>query len=220
MHISEGVLSGPVLAAGWAVTAAGTAAGLARIDYDRLICVALLASAFFVATLVHVPLGPASAHLVLNGLLGVLLGLGAFPAILVGLTLQAVLFGYGGLTVLGVNAANMALPAVLLGLAARPFLGARPGVRGTASVLAGAGAVLGAGLLTAASLAFTDEGFTAAARLLVLAHLPVMAVEGAVTLFAVGFLVRVRPELVFGAAPGVTTPPQDADRHEPRGPTP
>ena len=47
--------------------------------------------AIFVASLVHVPVGPSSMHLVLNGLLGLLLGWAAFPAILVGLLLQAVL---------------------------------------------------------------------------------------------------------------------------------
>jgi nickel transport protein len=59
----------------------------------------------------------------------------------------------------------------------------------------GALSVAGAGLLTAASLAFTDEGFLQAARLLFLAHVPVMIVEGIVTALAVSFLSRVRPEL-------------------------
>ena len=81
MHISEGVLSAPVLAGGWVLAAAGTAIGLKRLDYDRLMTVAILAAAFFVASLVHVPIGPASVHLILNGLLGVILGFAAFPAI-------------------------------------------------------------------------------------------------------------------------------------------
>ena len=53
MHISEGVLSAPVLAGGWVLTAAGMTVGLRRLDYDRLMTVALLASAFFVASLIH-----------------------------------------------------------------------------------------------------------------------------------------------------------------------
>jgi cobalt/nickel transport system permease protein len=38
-----------------------------------------------VASLIHVPIGPSNAHLILNGLVGLLLGWGAFPAILVAL---------------------------------------------------------------------------------------------------------------------------------------
>ena len=99
MHISEGVLSGPVLAGGWALATVGTTLGLKRLDYDRLMTVAILSAAFFVASLIHVPIGPVSAHLILNGLLGAILGLAAFPAICVALLLQAVLFQYGGLVV-------------------------------------------------------------------------------------------------------------------------
>ena len=36
MHISEGVLSGPVLISGGALAAAGTAFGLKKLDYDRI----------------------------------------------------------------------------------------------------------------------------------------------------------------------------------------
>uniref|UniRef100_UPI003A951F43 energy-coupling factor ABC transporter permease n=1 Tax=Desulfovibrio legallii TaxID=571438 RepID=UPI003A951F43 len=63
MHIAEGVLSPAVLLTGYALTAAGTAVGLRRLDYDRLMTVAILAAAFFVGSLSHVPIGPSSAHL-------------------------------------------------------------------------------------------------------------------------------------------------------------
>jgi hypothetical protein len=77
------------------------------MDYERLPQVYVV-SAFFVASFIHVPVGPAAVHLVLNGLCGLLLGWLAFPAILVGLTLQALLFQFGGLTTLGVNTFNLA----------------------------------------------------------------------------------------------------------------
>ncbi|WP_302148970.1 energy-coupling factor ABC transporter permease, partial [uncultured Desulfovibrio sp.] len=51
MHIAEGVLSPAVLLTGYALTAAGTAVGLRRLDYDRLMTVAILAAAFFVGSL-------------------------------------------------------------------------------------------------------------------------------------------------------------------------
>ena len=196
VHISEGVLSPAILGLGAVLTVGGTALGLRRLDYDRLMTVAILAAAFFVGSLIHIPIGPSSAHLIVNGLLGVILGWAAFPAILVALMLQSVLFQYGGFTVLGVNAFNMAFPAVLSFLLLRPLL-SRPGrMRATAAFCCGAFSVAGAAVLTAASLAFTDEGFLQAAQLLFLAHVPVMIVEGIVTMLAISFLSRVRPEIL------------------------
>jgi cobalt/nickel transport system permease protein len=92
MHISEGILSGPVLASGAAIAIAGTSFGLKKIEYDRIVHVAMLASSFFVASLIHVNIGPVSAHLILNGILGLLLGFAAFPAIFTALLLQSVFF--------------------------------------------------------------------------------------------------------------------------------
>ena len=112
MHISEGVLSPPVLLTGAALTAVGVAVGLKKMDSEKVELVGVLSSAFFVASLIHVPVGPSAVLLVLNGLLGLLLGWTAFPAILVGLALQALLFQFNGLTTFGINTFNMAMPVV------------------------------------------------------------------------------------------------------------
>lgn len=198
MHIAEGVLSPAVLGAGAVLTVIGTAVGLRRLDYDRLMTVAILAAAFFVASLIHVPIGPASVHLILNGLLGVLLGWAVFPAILTALALQALLFQYGGLTVLGVNTFTMSFSGVLAWYCYRAIARAWPSRSGlrVAAFCGGALGVAGAGILTALALAFTNEGFRAAAQLLLLAHAPVMLVEGLITMFTVSFIARVRPELL------------------------
>ena len=195
MHIAEGVLSPPVLIAGGALTMVTCVASLRRLDEGRLIPVALLSATFFVASLVHVPVGPASAHLILNGLLGAILGMAAFPAILIALLLQALLFQYGGLTTLGVNTWNMAMPAVLIGALARPRLNRQDWRRPAAAFFCGSLGVAGATLCTALSLALSDEGFYTAAKILVMTHIPVMLIEGLVTVFTVSFLARVRPEL-------------------------
>ena len=114
MHISEGVLSVPILTGGAVLTAGFVALGLKKTDYDKIPKEGMVASAFFVASLIHIPFGPASVHLVLNALVGILLGWSAFPAILIGLFLQALFFQYGGITSLGVNTLNMALPAIIV----------------------------------------------------------------------------------------------------------
>src|SRR5689334_7073084 len=99
-HIPDGVLSAPVLAVGGAVSVVGCAYALRRLNPERIPEVSVLCAVFFVASLVHFPIGPSSVHLLLSGLIGVMIGWSAFPAILVALLLQAVLFGFGGLVVL------------------------------------------------------------------------------------------------------------------------
>jgi cobalt/nickel transport system permease protein len=197
MHISEGVLSAPVLATGAVLSFAGVAIGLRKMDYEKLPEVGVLSSVFFVASLIHVPIGPAAAHLVLNGICGLILGWMAFPAILVGLALQAILFQFGGFTTLGVNTFNMAFPAVLAGFICGRFVRSPNAVtRGVAEFVAGAGAILGSGILVAMSLLATGESFYSAAKLIVLVHIPIMVIEGMITIFVVEFIRRVRPEML------------------------
>jgi cobalt/nickel transport system permease protein len=198
VHISEGVLTAPILGTGAVLTIAGLAVGLKKMEYEKLPEVGVLSSVFFIASLIHVPIGPSAAHLVLNGICGLLLGWMAVPAIFVGLTLQAVLFQFGGLTTLGVNTLNMAFPAVLLGFLCRPLLKSPSGaVRGIAEFAAGAGAILLSGVMVAGSLVLAlGESIDSAARLIVLAHLPVMIIEGVITVFVVEFIRKVRPEML------------------------
>lgn len=196
MHISEGVLSIPALAAGGALALGGLAMGLRRLKGERLMTVAILSATFFVGSLIHVPIGVSSVHLVLNGLMGLILGWATFPAIFVGLLLQALFFQFGGLTVLGVNTVDMALPAVVFGMLARPFLFGGRGPRLAAAFSCGALSVAGAALLTATFLVCTGEDFLMAAKLLVLGHVPVMVAEGIITMLTVAFLARACPEIL------------------------
>ena len=202
MHISEGVLSAPVLGAGAALSAVGMTIGLKKLDYDRLPQTAILAAGFFVASLVHVPIGPAKAHLVLNGLLGLILGWAAFPAIFVGLVLQAVLFQYGGLTSLGVNTFSMAFAALLAYWVFGRWIERGGAVTAVAAFGAGFLAVLASAIMVAGALAFSGEEFITAAQLIIVAHLPVMAVEGLLTGAIVSFLYRVRPALLANGKTG------------------
>lgn len=198
MHISEGILSAPVLLGGASLTAVGTMIGLKKLDLDRIMEVSMLTATFFVASLIHVPIGPASIHLVLSGLLGIMLGWVCFPAIVVGLLMQAVFFQYGGLMVLGVNAVIMAFPAVLCFYLARPLLG-HTKTRPLAGFIAGSGAILLSAICMALALAFTDVGFMVTAKITILANIPIMVLEGFITMFIVVFIGRVHPELLWGS---------------------
>jgi cobalt/nickel transport system permease protein len=199
VHISEGVLSAPVLATGALLAAGGVAVGLKMMAPRDVPKVAVMSSAFFVASLIRVPVGPVSSHLVLNGLIGLVLGWMAVPSILVALLMQAILFQYGGLTTLGVNTFNMAAPAVLI-----YYIFSMPVRRGGTTMIALSGFLAGAlgvalaALLVALSLVSTGEAFRRLAGLVLAAHIPVMLVEGVVTAFCVIFLKKVRPEVLEG----------------------
>ena len=198
MHISEGVLSGPVLLTGGALAAAGTAFGLKRMDYDKIANVAILSSAFFVASLIHVNIGPSSVHLILNGIVGLLLGWAAFPAILVALTLQSLLFQFGGITALGVNTIIMALPAVLCYYLFSPLIKKNHSIAIIASFSNGFLSVFFAAILLGLSLIFTEENFWEVSMLIIIANFPVMIIEGIITAFCVAFLKKVHPTILPG----------------------
>ncbi|MBQ7156051.1 MAG: cobalt transporter CbiM [Synergistaceae bacterium] len=194
MHISEGILSGGVLIAGWAVTCAGVGVGLKRTDPAKIVRTALLASAFFLASLVHVKIGPGSAHLLLIAPMGIILGWAVFPAVLAALMLQALLFGFGGLLVLGVNTMVMAGSA----LAVYGVFGRAVRERGSLAMafIAGVSGVMLAAVFAGICLALSDSGFVNAAKILAVAHIPVALIEGAVTAFLVAWLKKAAPEFL------------------------
>jgi len=196
MHISEGILTAPVLGTGAALAVAGTAVGLRRMDYDRIARAGIMAAAFFIASLVHVPIGPTNIHLILNGLVGLLLGWAAFPAILTALLLQAVMFQYGGLTTLGVNTVIMALPAVVVHLLCAPFIRRSNGSRVIAAFAAGLVGILLSGLLMALSLMFVSEGFFKIVPVIIASQVPLMIIEGIITAAVITFILKVRPEML------------------------
>jgi len=198
MHISEGVLSIPVLLAGTTLAAAGIAVGLRQLDNDRIPMTALLSAVFFLASLIHLPVGVSSVHLVANGLCGLLLGWIAFPAILVSLILQMILFGFGGLTTLGVNTLIMALPAVLcyylLGRNLMRYSVQRVFWRGCiAGMLA---IILGIFLMSIALYLTGGKTFNQMIILTIFTHIPVIFVESILTGFIISFVYQVEPALL------------------------
>lgn len=197
MHISEGVLSAPVIVSGWIATSVMASVTLRRMGGEELPKTAVMTSAFFVASLIHIPLGPFSAHLILNGLVGVILGHAAFPSILLGLTLQAVLFQHGGISVIGINAIIIGAPALLAYwiFRLRVFFPARYRYPLFGFLAGSLGTVFSAFFL-ALTLRTSGEAFVPAAKLALTAHFPVMLIEGIVTGTAVSFLAKVKPEIL------------------------
>nr|WP_319389541.1 cobalt transporter CbiM [uncultured Cohaesibacter sp.] len=198
MHIVDGALSSEVVIAGAALSACGLVMGLRKLEMERIPAAGVLSATFFVASLIHVPLGFSSVHLILNGLAGIILGWAAFPALFVGLLLQAVFFAFGGISVLGVNTFNIAAPAVLVGLMVRPFITKASSARSAALAggVAGAMAIALTTLCVALSLALSGYNFVAQAKLVFLAHIPIMIIEGLLSAAAIYLVFKVKPELL------------------------
>ena len=210
MHIPDGILPVPITAAGYAATAATTWYSLRKIKHKEeprqdIPKASLMTAAFFVISLIHIPIPPASVHLVLNGLMGVLLGYYAFPAILIGLFFQAVMFGHGGLTTLGVNAIIMGLPAIIaawifrlrrIGNKESPRQNGAFGFLASVVATGSSVGIFVVILLTNIPADLNVAVEKAAIYTLAIAHLPLMAIEGAITAFLVVFLRRVRPAML------------------------
>jgi cobalt/nickel transport system permease protein len=195
MQIVDGALSDSVVIGGAVLAVAGIAYGLKRMDLDRIPQIGMLSATFFIASLIHVPVGPSSLHLILNGLIGLALGWTAFPALFIALLLQAAFFGYGGLIVLGVNTVNIALPAVTMGLLLRQLILNSPPKRAAIwGGIAGAGSIALTAVMVGASLALSGDAFIPAAKVALLSHIPVLIVESLVTAATVFLLVRVKPD--------------------------
>jgi cobalt/nickel transport system permease protein len=203
MHISDGVLSGPVLAAGWTGAAVLAAATMRKMDMEEVPKLAVIAGVFFVGSLIRFPIGAASVHLILNGLVGVILGRRAFPAILLGLVLQAILFGHGGVSVIGVNACMLGGGGLvaygvwelrkLVSFRKREVL---------FGGLAGAAGVFFSGCVLALVMVTTGDAFWAVAKTVLWIHVGVMGFEGLVVAACVSFLLKVRPDMLAGWKPG------------------
>lgn len=194
MHISEGVLSAPVLIGGGIASAAGVAIGLKTMKDKDIPKTAIISAALFVASLIHVPIGPTSVHLLLNGIAGIMLGWQVFPAVLIALFLQSILFQFGGITVLGVNTLNVALPAIIVHQFfklynfknTRFFLG-------TTAFFSGALSVFITALMVALSLFFTNNSFLEIAKLTIVSHVPVIIIEGIISVFVIFSIKKIKP---------------------------
>ncbi len=116
VHLSDGFLADPWWIGGFVLLAPLLFFGAWRMQEDDIPRTALLTAAFFVASSIHIRVTPFSTtHLLLNGLIGVVLGRRAALAIPLGLFFQYVFTGHGGLTTLGINSCIQVLPALAAG---------------------------------------------------------------------------------------------------------
>lgn len=214
VHISDGVLAPLTLAIGFVVAGFLLVPAVWRIRDEEVPRIALLTAAFFVSSSIHVKVPPTSVHLLLNALVGVILGRRAPLAILVGLFLQVTLLAHGGYTTLGVNTAVIAGPALLARPLFRTLAGATPSARRAAwagGLTGGLTVVLTAALNAAVLIVGGIESWTIIAAPQFAIYLLLAVIEGLIVGAATGFLVRTRPDLLGLTAGGRSGPPPMAN---------
>ncbi|MEF8825796.1 MAG: energy-coupling factor ABC transporter permease [Halapricum sp.] len=212
MHIPDGFIDLPIAAlfavlAGLALALAARRAG-DRLDGPQAPLLGVTAAGIFAAQMLNWPLpipGGTSAHFVGGAFAGILLGphLGALAVGAV-VVVQALLFGDGGLTVLGANLFNMAVVEVYVGYAVFR-VGRRYGdVRAAfaAGWLAATAGALGAAVQLGASSAFNYDLLTVVA-IMGGGHLVLGLIEGAITAVVYRAVVRSRPDVLAGPTEGV-----------------
>ena len=193
MHISEGVLKPEILLPCWAVSAVALSWITYKLKTDQIPKIACMSAIFFIASFIHFPLGPTAIHLMLSGFIGAVLGVEAILAIFVGLFLQGLFFGYGGLSVLGTNTLVIAFPAVL------SFYILKFGSKFQKQVsffLAGFVPILLSAFLLSLVLSLNGEEFFKVAVLAFGANAGLAAIEGIISLFGLSFIHKVKKEIL------------------------
>jgi len=206
MHIPDGFLSTETWAAAWVVSAGAVGYSVkrtSRVLKERTIPLMGVLSAFiFAAQMVNFPvLGGTSGHLLGGVLAAVLLGpfAGAIVIACV-LVIQCLIFQDGGLTALGANILNMAVIGTMGGYGMYRLMRGRSGDHRRilfATAVASWFSVVLASSACALELAFSK---TSPLNIVLPAMLGIHALigigEGVVTTLIVGFVLKVRPDLL------------------------
>jgi cobalt/nickel transport system permease protein len=214
MHMADALLSPPVGAALWAITA-GAIAGSAKLlknDLDdcKLPLMGVLAAFVFAVQMINftIPGTGSSGHLGGGLLLAVLLGsAAALIAMASVLTVQALFFADGGLLALGCNIFNLAVlpcfvayPLIYRRIAGRHSSRQRILVGSLLAAIAGLQlGAFGVVLQTVAS-GVSELPIGTFALLMQPIHLAIGVVEGVVTAAVVTFIWQARPEVLDASA--------------------
>jgi len=209
MHIPDGFLSLPVSLLTWVLAIALIAMSIQRVQkeyQERAVPLMGVCAAFiFAAQMINFPIpGGTSGHLLGGTLAGVLLGPWAGSLVMtVVFIVQAVLFQDGGLTVLGANVVNMGLIGTFGGYylyaAIRRALGWNTwrGVSVGTAVAAWVSVMLAAFACSLQLALSNTVPLQVALPAMMFWHVMIAVGEAMITVVAVSFVWRSRPELLY-----------------------
>ncbi len=209
LHIPDGFLSLPVSLFGWIIAVVFIAISLKRVESmygDRTVSLMGVCAAFiFAAQMINFPIpGGTSGHLLGGTLAGALLGPWAASLVMSAVFIvQAVLFQDGGLTVLGPNIFVMGLigtfggyylyRAIRFAIGRDKWIGALVGLAIAAWVSVEVAAVMVAIMLALSGTVPFGVALVAMAGW----HALIGIGESLITVAAVGYVWRIRPDLLF-----------------------
>lgn len=209
LHIPDGFLSWPVSLGAWVVAISLIAICLKKVQAEyqekAVPLMGVCAAFIFAAQMFNFPIpGGTSGHLLGGTLAGVLLGPWAGSLVMtVVFIVQAVLFQDGGITVLGANIFNMGLIGTFGGYylyeAVRKLAGWNRwrGI-GTGTAIASWSSVFVASILCAVQLALSGTTpFRVALAAMSIWHVMIGIGEAIITVIALGFIYRTRPDLIY-----------------------
>jgi cobalt/nickel transport system permease protein len=209
LHIPDGFLSLPVSLVAWVLAIGLIVLSLSRatVEYqERTVPLMGVCAAFiFAAQMINFPIpGGTSGHLLGGTLAGVLLGPWAGSLVMtVVFIVQAVLFQDGGLTVLGANVVNMGLIGTFAGYYLYKGIRYAMGFntwRGMAiaTTIAAWTSVVIAAILCSFQLALSGTiSLGIALTAMLIWHIPIGVGEALITLAAVSYVWRTRPDMLF-----------------------
>jgi cobalt/nickel transport system permease protein len=170
----------------------------------------VVSACLFAAQMMNFPIpGGSSGHLLGGVLAGVMLGPWSGLIVLtVVLGVQCIIMSDGGITALGANILNVGVIGCVLGFAiydaTRRLVGGQKGIVVAAVLAAWFSVVLGAAACSI-ELAFSGTyELPATLGVMLLTHTLIGLGESVITGFALVFVLRTRPDLVYGAASGST----------------
>ncbi len=220
MHVPDGYLSPATVGAGYVAVAPFWAVAVARVKSfigGRTVPLLAIFSAFtFAIMMFNVPVpGGTTAHGVGGTLCAIVLGpWAAIIATSVALIIQALFFGDGGVTAIGINCFNMGVALPMVGYTVYRIVSGKSGIltqrRVIAAAIGGYAGITAAALLVGLQLGaqphfwshggvpdYSPYGFGTAIPAMLLSHmLGASFVEAAITALGVAYLQKSYPEIL------------------------
>jgi cobalt/nickel transport system permease protein len=204
LHVPDGLLSLPISLLFWAISIILIIVASRRTQNElgerQIPLMGIMAAFIFAAQLINFPIaGGTSGHL-MGGVLAAIV-LGPWAAILAMasvIAVQALLFQDGGLLVMGANMFNMGFLPVMIGYGLyRSVISKSRGVQLTIGGVAAWLSVMAGALATALQLWLSGTALLSIVMPAMLGvHALIGIIEALITVAAVGFILKVRPDLV------------------------
>ena len=207
MHIPDGFLTVNVWLPTWVASIGGLGFCLKKVSNvlkDKMIpLMGVMAAFIFAAQMLNFPvMGGTSGHLLGGVLAAVLLGPYAGAIVIaVVLVVQCLIFQDGGLTTLGANIFNMSFVGAMGGYVIYNII--RNMIKGDKGIILGSGIVAWLSVVVASSFCAFELAISGTSPLnvalpaMIGVHAVIGVGEAIITCLVVGFVLKVRPDLIY-----------------------